>query len=66
MKIIDEGEKKRVLKKFGISEEKLPKMFVTDSAVQALKAVTGDIVAINRKDLIGNYTVYKIIVENTK
>ncbi|MBS3068176.1 DNA-directed RNA polymerase subunit H [Candidatus Micrarchaeota archaeon] len=62
MEIIDDSEKKKVLKKFSIVENQLPKILVTDPSIQALKANAGDIVSINREDLTGKYTVYKLVV----
>ena len=62
MEIIDGSEKKKVLKKFSIVENQLPKILVTDPSIQALKANAGDIVSINREDLTGKYTVYKLVV----
>ena len=65
MKIIEDSEKKRILKKFGITPEKLPRMLIGDPAVQSLKANVGDIIAINRTDLTGNYIAYKIVVSGS-
>lgn len=62
MEIIEDSEKKKVLKKFGINENQLPKILFTDPSVQALKANAGDILAINREDITGKYTVYKLVV----
>ena len=63
MQIIDDSEKKRVLKKFGITVEKLPRMLITDPAMQALKANLGDIISIKREDATGSYVAYKLVVE---
>lgn len=63
MKVISEAEKTKLLKKFGISEDQLSKIFSKDPAMVALKAKTGDVIRIERDDGTGKYTAYKIVVE---
>lgn len=66
MEVINDSEKKRVLKKFGIDEGQLPKILVSDASVQAAKANAGDIIAINREDTTGKYVVYRLVVSSAK
>ncbi|MFH0737859.1 MAG: DNA-directed RNA polymerase subunit RpoH/Rpb5 C-terminal domain-containing protein [Candidatus Micrarchaeota archaeon] len=63
MKILSGGERSKLLAKFGISDEQLPRMCFKDPAVFALKAAVGDIVKIERDDGTGKYTTYRVVVE---
>ena len=63
--IINDNEKKRILKKYGIDESQLPKILFSDPSVQAIKANVGDILSINREDLTGKYVVYRLVVGGT-
>ena len=63
MKILSNGERKKVLDKYKINEKQLPRMNVEDAEAKALNAAAGDIISIQRKDLTGNYTAYRIVVE---
>lgn len=63
MKIIDASEKTRLLSKFGVKEQQLPKMLSSDPAAIALKAVPGDVIRIERNDGTGKYIAYRIVVE---
>lgn len=62
MKILGDGEKAKVLKKFGIGESQLPKLFSTDPVAMALKAQIGNVIRIERNDGTGKYTAYRIVV----
>ena len=62
MEIIGEDAKKRVLKKFGITEEQLPRFKSNDPAVKALGAKVGDVVKIARTDATGSYDAYRIVI----
>jgi len=64
MKVIGAAEKTKLLKKFGVSEDQLPKILINDPAAVALKAVVGDVIRIERNDGTGKYTAYRIVVED--
>lgn len=64
MKVISGAEKTKLLKKFGISDGQLPRMYVTDPVAAALKAAAGDIIRIERNDGTGKYAAYRIVVED--
>ncbi len=63
MKVLAEAEKTKVLKRYGISEDQLPKMFSKDPAAVALKAKAGDVIRIERNDGTGKYPGYRVVVE---
>lgn len=62
MAVLPGAEKERVLKKFGIAENQLPKILASDPAVVALKANSGDVLKIHREDPSGKYLCYKLVV----
>ncbi len=64
MKVLGEAEKTKVLKRYGITEDQLPKMFSTDPAAVALKAKAGDVIRIERNDGTVKYSGYRVIVED--
>jgi len=61
MKVLSEAEKNKVLKKFDIDEKKLPRILSSDPAVIALKAVSGDVLKIERDEPTGKSPCYKIV-----
>jgi len=63
MKVISGSEKSKLLAKFGIGDDQLPRIPSTDPATVALKAVVGDIIKIERDDGTGKYTTYRVVVE---
>ena len=63
MKVIGGSEKSKLLSKFSINEDQLPRMRCTDPEAAALKAVVGDIVKIESDDGTGKYTTYRVVVE---
>ncbi len=63
MEIIGEAEKIRVLKKYGIDENQLPRLRHNDPAVIALGAKPGDVIKIEREEITGRYNCYKIVVK---
>jgi len=62
IKVLSEGEKTKVLKKYGINEDQFPKILSKDSAVVALKAIPGNVIRIQRDDGTGRYTAYRVVV----
>ncbi|MEM2909309.1 MAG: DNA-directed RNA polymerase subunit RpoH/Rpb5 C-terminal domain-containing protein [Candidatus Bilamarchaeaceae archaeon] len=63
MEILSEDAKKRVLQRFGIVEDQLPKFKASDPAVRALGAKIGDVIQIERNDTSGKYYAYRVVVE---
>ena len=63
MKVLSESEKSKLFSKFGIDEKQLPRMTSRDPAAEALKAVAGNVVRIERDDGTGKYTTYRVVVE---
>ena len=61
MEILSESEKSRILKKYDITTEQLPKMRSVDPAVVALGANEGDVIKIERIDKTGKYFIYKVV-----
>ncbi|MDD5339903.1 MAG: DNA-directed RNA polymerase subunit RpoH/Rpb5 C-terminal domain-containing protein [Candidatus ainarchaeum sp.] len=64
MKVLGEAEKAKVLKRYGVTEDQLPKMFSTDPAAVALKAKAGDVIRIERNDGTVKYPGYRVVVED--
>lgn len=62
MRILKEEEVEKVLKKFGVKKEQLPKFLSNDPAVKALGAKKGDVVEIKREDRTGKYLYYRVVV----
>jgi len=63
MKILSEGEKNKMLTKFGIDETQLPKIYSSDPAAAALKAEVGNIIKIQRDDGTGKYITYRVVIK---
>ena len=62
MKVLSEAEKTKLLKKFDIDSNQLPRMNSTDPAAVALKAEPGNIIRMERDDGTGKYYAYRIVV----
>jgi len=62
MEKINESEKNRILKKYGINSSQFPKLKINDPAAVALEAEAGDIIKIEREDKTGKYLTYKVVV----
>lgn len=62
MKVLSEGEKRNLLKKYSVEENQLPLIKHTDPAVKALNAEVGDVIRIRRSGETGEYLAYKIVV----
>ncbi len=60
--VLSEEEKKRVLEKFKITEEKLPKILESDPVVKKINAKVGDVIKITRKSPVKKESVYYRIV----
>jgi len=61
-KVLSDAEKTKVLKKYGVTEAHLPKIFSNDPVVVTLKAVPGNVLRIQRDDGTGKYTAYRVVV----
>lgn len=63
-RILSEEEKKEVLEKFNITEEKLPKILSSDPVVKKIEAKVGDVLEINRKsEVAGESVYYRFVIE---
>lgn len=58
---LNESEKNRVLKKYGIRADQLPKVKSNDPVVAVLEAEIGDVLKIERVDETGKYLTYKVV-----
>ncbi|MBI5046852.1 DNA-directed RNA polymerase subunit H [Candidatus Micrarchaeota archaeon] len=63
LSVVSEGEKTKVLKKYGITDDQLPKLYSSDPVALALKAAVGSLIKVERNDGTGSYTTYRIVVE---
>ncbi len=61
MEVLSESEKNRILKKYNITTEQLPKLRSGDPSVSALGANPGDVIKIERADETGKYLTYKVV-----
>ncbi len=65
--ILSEQEKRALLERFGITEDKLPRIFVTDPVIAHIKAKVGDVLKITRTSpTAGRSIYYRIVVEEEK
>jgi len=62
--VLDEGDIKAVLQKYGIKKEEMPKIMVGDTTAQAVGAQVADILKITRKSpTAGTFVAYRLVVE---
>jgi len=62
--VLDEKEAAKVLETFGVTEDQLPKILVTDPAAKACGAKVGDIVTVVRPSrTAGRAIAYRFCVE---
>lgn len=61
---VSDSEKDKLLKKYNINPNSLPKIFKTDSAIAHLDTKAGDIIKIERKSQTAGTTYYyRTVVE---
>lgn len=65
-KVMSEEEVSKLLVSLGISRDKLPKILSSDPALQGQSPKDGDIVRIKRKDLVGDYDYYRVVVSSPR
>ncbi len=62
-RILSQKEKEKVLDKYNISKFQLPTIKLKDPALKGLTVKDEDMVEINRKGLLGDYTYYRRVIE---
>lgn len=62
-KILSADEKKKVLQKFGIREDMLPRIYANDPALSGMGANIGDVIRISRNEGTGESDYYRIVVK---
>jgi DNA-directed RNA polymerase subunit H len=63
-RILSEEEKKELLKKYGVTPAKLPKILSIDPVAKALGAKVGDVIEITRKSpTAGEAKYYRLVVK---
>ena len=60
--ILTKLDKKELLEKLGITDKELPKIQLTDPALQNMDAKIGDVIRITRKSQTSGYSLYYRIV----
>ena len=61
---ISEAEKKKLLEKYTIATKQLPKIIITDPAIQTLKPKLGDIIKIKRVSATSEVSYYyRVIID---
>lgn len=63
MRILSQREKENILKEYNIGEDKLPRIAASDPAARALNAKPGDVLKIERSDITGKYSFYRLVVQ---
>lgn len=64
---LSDKEAEKVLKKFEITKDQLPKLLITDPCVKIIGAKVGDIIRIERESpTAGVSIVYRIVVDVVK
>ena len=61
-RIMSEKEVEELLKKYGVTKDKLPKILISDPVVKAIGAKIGDVIEITRKSPIAGQTKYYRVV----
>lgn len=61
---ISEEEKTKILDKFNISIQQLPKIFESDPAIKSLSPKIGDVIKITRKSPTNKETIFYRVVIN--
>lgn len=60
--ILNEEESKKVMAKYSITKENMPKILITDPIIKILKANPGDLIRITRKSpTAGKYYYYRVV-----
>lgn len=60
---LSEEEEKKVLEKFNINKKQLPRIKISDPAIQGLDAKPGDIIKIERMSTIAGKTdFYRVVI----
>ncbi|MGC8571709.1 MAG: DNA-directed RNA polymerase subunit RpoH/Rpb5 C-terminal domain-containing protein [Candidatus Micrarchaeia archaeon] len=62
-RLLSDNEAKKVLEKFNISPDKLPKILESDPQAIKLGAKAGQIIEIERHDPTGKYLYYRVVVK---
>ena len=61
-RIMSEKEVEELLKKYGITKDKLPKILASDPVIKAIGAKIGDVIEITRKSSVAGQTKYYRVV----
>ncbi|MCS7109577.1 MAG: DNA-directed RNA polymerase subunit H [Candidatus Micrarchaeota archaeon] len=60
--ILSEEEEKKILEKYNVTKEQLPRIKIDDPAIRHLNPKKGDIVKIYREDRHAKWTYYRVVV----
>ncbi len=61
-RIMTEEETQKLLDTYNVTKDKLPKILITDPAIQHLNPKIGDVIEITRNDYVGKYLYYRVVV----
>lgn len=64
-RILSEGEKEEVLRRFSTREENLPKIHSSDPVVKKIGAKAGELLEIKRKSEVAGQSIYYRLVFET-
>lgn len=66
-RILNKNEKENLLKRYGITPDKLPKIIITDPVVKKIGAKVNDIIEIKRNsEIAGEVLYYRIVVSKVE
>ncbi len=61
-RLMSEEEAKELLEKYKVDRFSLPWIAVNDPAIRHMNAKDGDIIEITRKDYVGEYKYYRVVL----
>lgn len=62
--VLNQEEKEKLLKKYGITLKELPRIFLSDPVVKNLGAKVGDVIKIIRKsETAGESIYYRVVIK---
>lgn len=61
--LLSAEDKQKVLAKYNVTEDSLPRILSSDPAIIGLEAQLGDLILIRRKDSVSDYDYYRIVVK---
>ncbi|MCX8166666.1 MAG: DNA-directed RNA polymerase subunit H [Candidatus Micrarchaeota archaeon] len=61
-RVMTDNEVEELLDKYKIEKSSLPYIYIGDPSISKLNAKEGDVIEITRKDYVGEYKYYRVVV----